>query len=92
MDRSTTNQPSLIASLTLAMTISLFSCSPRPAFENILVVSVDTLSRSSLRAFNPQATPLPALDRFASESIRFTNAYTAASWTLPAHISLFTGL
>jgi arylsulfatase A-like enzyme len=35
---------------------------------------------------------LSNLDHFARVSSRFPNAYSTASWTLPAHASLFTGL
>lgn len=67
---------------------------PRPAERptHVILVSVDTLSRSALRAFSPQAPGLPNLDRFLSGSARFENAHTTAPWTLPAHGSLLTGL
>lgn len=60
--------------------------------KTIILISVDTLNRNGLRIFNQEARPLPNLDRFGAESVAFTNAYTTASWTLPAHASLFTGL
>jgi arylsulfatase A-like enzyme len=59
---------------------------------HVVIVSIDTLNRDALRAFASSALPLPTLDAFAGESIRFTNAYSTASWTLPAHASLMTGL
>jgi arylsulfatase A-like enzyme len=58
----------------------------------VVIVSADTLNRLALRAFNPAAQELVHIDRFASDSVRFANAYTTSSWTLPAHASLFTGL
>ncbi len=35
---------------------------------------------------------LTSLDRISSEGVTFTNARTAAPWTVPSHASLFTGL
>ena len=85
--------PPLVGLLALLAVVSVPGCSPKkPSIENVMVISVDTLTRSSLRAFDSQATQLPVIDRFSSESVRFTNAHTPASWTLPAHASLFTGL
>lgn len=62
---------------------------PRPSF---LVLSVDTLNRHELRAFDPGAQSLPNLDRFAQGALRFPEAFSTASWTLPAHASILTGL
>jgi arylsulfatase A-like enzyme len=59
---------------------------------NVIVLSVDTLSVSALKAFNPAAAELANLDDFSGESLRFVNAYSPASWTLPAHGSLLSGL
>jgi len=59
---------------------------------DVIVVSVDTLNRNALPSFAGSAGPLPALDAFAEESIRLVRAYSTASWTLPAHASLLTGL
>jgi arylsulfatase A-like enzyme len=59
---------------------------------NIVLISIDTLNRSSLAAFDSTALSLPNLDQFAQAASRFTNAYSTASWTLPAHASLLTGL
>lgn len=56
------------------------------------MISIDTLSRASLRAFDPVAAPLPRLDAFAAESVRFEHALSTASWTLPAHASVMTGV
>jgi CSLREA domain-containing protein len=34
----------------------------------------------------------PAIDALAGRGVRFARAYSTAPWTLPAHMSLFTGL
>jgi arylsulfatase A-like enzyme len=67
------------------------SCAQAPP-PHVIVISIDTLRRDALAAFDPGAGPLLALDRLARDSVRFENALSSASWTLPAHASLFTGL
>jgi len=85
-------------SRTLGFLLLFASCSRAPAptasaeRPNLIVISIDTLNRSALRCFEPRAAPLPFLDAFAAESVRFVHAITPASWTLPAHASLFTGV
>lgn len=77
----------------LPVLMGIVAC--RPGEEqppHVIVVSVDTLNRNALRCFAEGARPLPVLDAFAEESIRLINAYSTASWTLPAHASLLTGL
>jgi arylsulfatase A-like enzyme len=77
----------------LPLLMGIVAC--RPGEEqppHVIVVSVDTLNRNALRCFRESARPLPVLDAFAEESIRLLNAYSTASWTLPAHASLLTGL
>jgi arylsulfatase A-like enzyme len=68
---------------------------------NIVLLSIDTLRADSLRAyvasFRGRATMHRArahetLDRLATRGRTFTRAYSTASWTLPAHASIFTGL
>ena len=76
----------LLALLALACTRE----APRPT--DLVVVSIDTLRRDALRAYDPEGLALPALDAFAAESVRMTRAVSTAPWTLPAHASLLTGL
>jgi arylsulfatase A-like enzyme len=56
-----------------------------------VVVSVDALNPSVLRAWNSEAAAHPQLDALAAQSVRFLAAYATASWTLPSHASLLTG-
>jgi len=53
---------------------------------NVIVVSVDTLRADRLGLLTPN------IERFAADSVRFTNAYSSAPSTLPAHAALFTSL
>ena len=73
-------------------TLACGSEDPDTERPNIVVISVDTLNRSALRAFDDSADDHPTLDRFAAAAARFINAHSTASWTLPAHGSLMTGL
>ncbi len=62
---------------------------PRP---NVVLIVIDTLRADRLSRYgNPRLTS-PRLDRFAqAHAVTFRNAIAAAPWTLPAHVSLFTG-
>ena len=54
---------------------------------NIVLIVVDSLRASAL-----DAPDLPFFTRLANESICFRRAYATECWTLPTHLSLFTGL
>jgi len=56
----------------------------------VVLISVDTLRNDALGSPDGRSRT-PHLDRFASESERWTTAYAAASWTKPSHASLLTG-
>ena len=58
---------------------------------NIVLISIDALNRSALDAYNHEAPELPVLGALADYASVFENAYSTASWTLPAHGSIFTG-
>jgi len=59
---------------------------------NILLVSIDTLRADRMGIYGYGRPTSPNLDRIASEGIVFDDATTTAPWTLPAHMSLMTGL
>ena len=56
---------------------------------NILLIVVDTLRADSLAM---DINNLPNFQYILSRSTAYTNAYSPASWTLPSHASLFSGL
>jgi len=81
--------------IALLSALAVAACAPvptEPETPNFLILSIDTMRRDSLRAFDPSAPELPALDALARRSARFQDAVSTASWTLPAHASLLTGL
>ena len=68
-----------------------------PSRPNVLLISLDSTRRDLLSAYgyrspyNPELSSSPNLDRLAREGVLFENAYATTSWTLPSHVSMFTG-
>jgi arylsulfatase A-like enzyme len=66
---------------------------PRVSTPNLLLLSADTLraDRLSLYGYPLETTPHLAA-RAAASGIVFERTMAAASWTLPSHVSMFSGL
>jgi arylsulfatase A-like enzyme len=62
------------------------------ATRNLLLVSIDTLRADRLGAYGYDRDTSPALDALAARGVRFETVIAESSWTLPSHVSLFTGL
>jgi arylsulfatase len=75
-----------------AALLLLGACGDAPAPPNVLVITVDTLRADHLGCYGYGRDTSPALDAFATESIRFERAYAQAPFTAPSHASLFTSL
>ncbi len=58
----------------------------------VFIVIADTLRTDRLGVYNPGKKCSPRIDGFASDAVIFNQAFSTSSWTLPAHMSLFTGL
>jgi arylsulfatase A-like enzyme len=56
---------------------------------NVILVVLDTVRRD--RVFGYDRETMPNLERFGADATTFTDAVTQASWSVPAHASLFTG-
>lgn len=56
-----------------------------------LVIVLDTLrcDHTSLYGYHRKTTPF--LEKLAADSVVFDHAFSTTSWTLPAHVSLFSG-
>ncbi len=76
------------------------ACAPEPPavpeseikeHPSILLVSLDTTRADSLGYESTEART-PNLDALADRGVRFSQAYTTAPMTLPAHASMLTGL
>lgn len=85
------------------LAIGLFlpsACSSEPEEQpyNVLLISIDSLRQDHLGIyghkpeFAPEIPVSPNLDAIGKTGFVFDNAWSTTSWTLPAHISLLTGL
>jgi arylsulfatase A-like enzyme len=64
----------------------------QPARPNVLLIVMDTTRADHLSCYGYGKQTTPALDRIASQGVLFEQMIAAASWTLPSHATLFTGL
>jgi len=64
----------------------------RPDAPSLLFISIDTLRADHLGFHGYDRPTSPFLDTLAGQSVVFTDVTAAASYTLPAHASMFTGL
>jgi arylsulfatase A-like enzyme/4-amino-4-deoxy-L-arabinose transferase-like glycosyltransferase len=72
-----------------AATVPDTSAPPRP--RRILLLSLDTVRADRVSGFGPEGTT-PALARIAAEGARFPRFYAASNYTIPSHMTIFTGL
>jgi arylsulfatase A-like enzyme len=63
-----------------------------PGTPNVLVIVVDTLRADHVSSYGYARPTTPNLDRLAAQGVRFDNAISPCSWSLPSHVSLLTGL
>ncbi|MEO8502012.1 MAG: sulfatase-like hydrolase/transferase, partial [Vicinamibacteria bacterium] len=59
---------------------------------DIVLIVLDTVRAQALASYGYSRETMPNLEAFARSATTFTHAWTDASWTLPAHASLFSGL
>lgn len=59
---------------------------------NLLFISIDSLRADAVSALGCSKPTMPFFDELAEDSTLYTNAFTQGIWTVPSHISLFTGL
>ena len=59
---------------------------------HVILLSIDTLRQDHLGLYGYDRETSPHLDLLGDESLVFDNAFSTASFTLPAHGSMFTGL
>ncbi|MFT7670241.1 MAG: arylsulfatase A-like enzyme [Planctomycetota bacterium] len=59
---------------------------------NIILVTVDTLRADHMSAYGYYRETSPNLERLASKGVLFESAYSTMGTTLPAHLSIMTGL
>jgi arylsulfatase A-like enzyme len=59
---------------------------------SIILIAADALRADHLGCYGYGRRTSPAIDQFARESVLFEDAFSQASWTLPALASVFTSL
>lgn len=91
--------PTLVGATTLgaALVLGAAACSSEtptaPARQpNLILVSIDSLRPDHLGCYGYERETSPFLDALAASGARFETAVSTTSWTLPSHVSLFTGL
>jgi len=57
----------------------------------IVLISIDRIPATELRAYGAERSDTPAIDELASESVIFDRAYAHSPQTLPSHVSMLTG-
>ena len=60
--------------------------------KNIILISIDTLRADHLGLYGYHRNTAPNIDKLGRQSIVFEQAFSAASYTLASHTSLFTGV
>ncbi len=58
---------------------------------NVILIAVDTLRADRLSCYGHTPGVSPAIDALAADGVRFEQAISAANWTAPSFVSLFTG-
>jgi arylsulfatase A-like enzyme len=59
---------------------------------SILLVVFDTTRSDAVSCYGAVEGTTPYTDALAAGGLRYTHAYSNSNWTLPSHVSLFTGL
>jgi len=59
---------------------------------NVLLVAIDTVGATHLPCYGYERNTMPNLCAIAEQEILFSRAFTTATWTLPADVSMFTSL
>jgi len=78
-------------SVYLIFGVMLFGCGKPAEGPNVILIVADTLRADHLRCYGYDRETSPNLDAFASGATLYESAISAASYTLPAHASMFTG-
>jgi arylsulfatase A-like enzyme len=64
---------------------------PPAGSPNLILLVLDTVAADHMGIYGYSRRTSPALAELAERGIRFDSARSTASWTLPAHASMFTG-
>jgi len=70
---------------------SVAAIDPARPRRNVVLISLDSLRADHVGAYGYKRDTSPNFDRFAREGVLFRNAISTSSWTLPTHLTMFTG-
>ena len=59
---------------------------------NVIIIGVDTLRADHVHALGYPLETTPAIDALAKKGFTFSQAISASNWTVPAFMSIFTGV
>lgn len=59
---------------------------------HIVLIVMDTARASNFSCYGYNKATSPHIDKIAEEGVLFANAISPSPWTLPSHVSMFTGL
>jgi arylsulfatase A-like enzyme len=82
----------IAASLMAALSACAPSTERAPRRPDVLLITIDTLRADHVGCYGYVRETTPNIDELAARSIRYANAFSTSSWTLPAHASILTGL
>lgn len=73
--------------------ISLTIREHRPSHKNVILIILDTLRADGLSCYGNEFDSSPRIDAWAKDhAVLFENTVAQAPWTLPSHVSIFTGM
>lgn len=67
------------------------SLATEPSDTNVLLITLSSVGAKSLSLYGYPRDTTPQLERWADRGIVFDQAWSVASWSLPAHATLLTG-
>ena len=85
-------RPWVSRAVTILALGSVAACAPAKPPKNLLLITIDTTRADRLGSYGYEIAQTPTLDRLAEQGTLFERAYGVVPETLPAHVSLFTGL
>ncbi|MBI3544288.1 MAG: sulfatase [Deltaproteobacteria bacterium] len=74
------------------LSLAALAHAQKPARPNVILISIDTLAADHMGLYGYPRDTTPFLSKFAAENVLFENTFSQAAYTLPSHISMFTGL
>jgi choline-sulfatase len=87
----------MLAALLILASAARAAATPEPFSEapcsgcSVVLVSFDALQAAHVHSLGYPRLTTPAIDRLAGQGALFSQAISPAPWTLPAHMSWFTG-